>query len=104
MQWRWGNRDLLIEYLQSIPVKGWPPAEPLIDHNPERVLIARRWRLPLDVLGGPVVRCAGPVLRLQRGRAVRGDSDARVPEQEFPAAAQQYILRFDIAMDQLSSL
>src|SRR5260370_11179167 len=101
-QRRRGNSELLAEYLISL--KRRLATEPFIRHDRERVLIARRAGLTLDMLRSHVRRCASEIERLQRRGVVSGHRDAKVTEQHLVIAAQQHILRLDIAVDQFCAM
>src|SRR5579872_6982446 len=76
-------------------------AEPFVGYHAKRVLITGRAWFPLELLGGHVGSRTGYILGLLRTRTLADGGNAEFSEQDLVVRADQHILRFDIAMDQL---
>src|SRR2546422_4865591 len=64
-QRRGRSRGLLIEHLYGLTLKRRSAAEPLVDDDAKRILIARRAGLSLDLLRGHILRRAELILCLE---------------------------------------
>ncbi len=76
-------------------------AEPLVDHHAQRILIAGRARVRLNLLRRHIGHRADHLLRVLVARTLRDNRDAKIREQYRVAPIQQHILRLDVAVNQL---
>src|SRR5947208_16052801 len=89
-------------YFTERPLKGTISTQPLVDDNPQRILVAGRAWLALELLRGHIVNSSGHILLSQRSRAMSDLDEAKITEQDFVVPPQQDVLRLDITMDQFS--
>src|SRR5579863_2882804 len=82
--------------------KGALAAEPLVDDDAQRVLVAGRARLAHDLFGGHVRDGPGPLLGIQGTAAVGDGGDAEIAQPDLVGGTQQEIIRFDVAVDQFA--
>lgn len=82
-------------------VKGSFSAQPFVDHDTQRILVAGRTWMGLDLFGSHIGNRACSILRPSIARTLSHHSNTKVTEQHLVAASQQHILRLDVAMYQL---
>src|SRR5579859_11396 len=93
---------MLYCYLGRGAEKGALAAEPLVDNDAQRVLIAGRARFPHDLLRSHIRDGASSFLRIQRTATMGDRSDAKVTQPDLIGWTQQEIIWFDISMDQFA--
>ena len=82
-------------------VKGTIATEPFIDHHTQRILITGRTRFALKLLRSHVARGSRHILHALGARRLGEQGNTKVTEQDLLAPANQQVLRFDIAMDEV---
>src|SRR5438874_3138495 len=82
-------------------VKGAISAEPFIDDNAQRVLVACRSWFALNLFRSHVGDGANDILSPVVTRTLGNERNAKIAEQNFVVASYQHILGFDIAVNQL---
>src|SRR5579871_1564870 len=75
--------------------------QPFIDDDPQRILVAGEVGASLELFRGHIGDSPYNLLALLRGRTLDDQRDAKVAEQNLVVFADQHILRFHIAMDQI---
>src|SRR5438876_5714644 len=91
---------MLACYLLNRPGKRSIPAQPLIDHHGQAILIAGRTWFTCELLRRHVDDRPSRLLDRLGGCALGNDGNAKFGEQDLTVTPQQHILRPDIAMDQ----
>src|SRR3989440_9838307 len=101
MQGRRGYEQMLTGDLGKGAVKGTIPTEPFIDHHAQSILITGRTRFALKLLRSHVARGSCHILHALGARRLGEQGNTKVTEQDLLASANQQVLRFDIAMDEV---
>ena len=87
---------------RRVALEGRTPSEQLVEHDTDGVKIGRRGhRLPHNLLGGEVLRCADELAGAgQVGREVaEAFGDPEVGQLHRPAGAEEDVARLDVAVD-----
>ncbi len=100
-QWPRGIVQVLHRHLYGGAIKRRLPAEPFVDNDAKCVLVAGRASLFAQLLRRHVGDGPDGVLCAQRMGIVGHNSDAEIAEQNLVLAANQQIIRFDIAVNQI---
>ena len=95
------NGPMLAEHRGYGAVERYIPAEPLVDDDAQRVLVAGRLGLAPQLFGSQVGERACPLLLEEGSPARRQHSPAHIAEEEGEVLSQQHMLWFDAAVDQL---
>src|SRR6266480_4850701 len=90
---------MLIHQLQGSSYKGTLTTQPLIDDDPQGILVSGRNWFPLPLLRSHVARCTNRIFRLLRIGAMSHHRNAKITEQNFVVQTKEYILGFHIAMN-----
>ncbi len=75
--------------------------EPLVDHDAQRVLVAGRSWMRLNLFGSHIGDGAGHILRALVGTALGSQRDTEITQQNLVVAPDQHIFRFDVAVDEV---
>jgi hypothetical protein len=82
-------------------VKGSVSAQPFVDHYAERILVAGRARLALDLFGRHVGDCAHYVLGALVAQALGDEGNAKVAQQHGVILSNKHVFWLDVAMNEL---
>ena len=87
--------------LRKCPLKRPGSAQPLIDHDAQRVLITGWTRMSLNLLRRHISNCTCRIQRTLTASTLSYNSNAKVAEQDLITSPQQYIFWLDVPVDQL---
>src|SRR5579884_3769197 len=93
---------MLAGHLTESTLKRGAAAEPLVNDNAQRILIAGGSRLACQLFGGHVDDGSGGLRHLLRARASGGGGNAEIGEQDLTLAPDQHILWLDVAVYQVA--
>src|SRR5947209_3716486 len=88
-------------YLGKRATKRTISTEPFIHDNSQRILVACRTRLPLNLFWGHVRYSTDHFLLALRSGTLGNESNAKVTQQHFVASPQEHIFWLYVTMDQL---
>ncbi len=84
---------MLLAYLNEGSLKRTLAAEPLVNDDPQRVLVAGRPCLPAQLFGRQVQHVANNIQRAGRTHPLHQQRQADAADQQFVMLAQQQVAR-----------